>query len=287
MPPVNGEIPQVIVLPLHQLLGRAFGAIVIPGCDDRRLPASPEPPGNWSAAQRLELGLPSREALEAAQRAAWKRGPVQSLVRTAVAQRRCQRRARAAQPAGAGPRARPCARVHRRSAHAARCARASHPLSDALGRAAAAAQRVDQRHRGPAPPSLPLLRAAPARPAQRRRARCRGRQARPSATGCMRCSAISTRRCSRRPRATPASACLHRGRGRARHARVRPVGRRVPAFAAACPRCATATSTGSRAMRPRARSSSSPNPGRNSRWARCNWWAGSTASTACPTASPS
>ncbi len=71
VPPVMGEIPQVIVLPLHQLLGRAFGAIVIPGCDDRRLPASPEPPGNWSAAQRLELGLPSREALEAAQRAAW------------------------------------------------------------------------------------------------------------------------------------------------------------------------------------------------------------------------
>ena len=71
VPPAGDQAPRVIVLPLYQLLGRAFGAVVIPGCDDRRLPASPEPPGNWSAAQRLELGLPSRETLEAAQRAAW------------------------------------------------------------------------------------------------------------------------------------------------------------------------------------------------------------------------
>ena len=70
-PPTGGQQPQVVVLPLHQLLGREFGALVVPGCDDRRLPASPEPPGNWSKAQRAELGLPSREALEAAQRAAW------------------------------------------------------------------------------------------------------------------------------------------------------------------------------------------------------------------------
>ncbi|MDB5828493.1 MAG: nuclease superfamily protein, partial [Variovorax sp.] len=70
-PATGGQSPQVVVLPLHQLLGREFGAIVMPGCDDRRLPASPEPPGNWSKAQRDELGLPSREALEAAQRAAW------------------------------------------------------------------------------------------------------------------------------------------------------------------------------------------------------------------------
>jgi len=62
---------QVVVLPLHHLLGRSFGAVVVPGCDDQRLPAAPEPPGDWSAAQRVELGLPSREQLEAAQRAAW------------------------------------------------------------------------------------------------------------------------------------------------------------------------------------------------------------------------
>jgi ATP-dependent helicase/nuclease subunit B len=71
VPPAGDQAPKVVVLPLYQLLGRAFGAVVIPGCDDRRLPASPEPPGNWSAAQRLELALPSRETLEAAQRAAW------------------------------------------------------------------------------------------------------------------------------------------------------------------------------------------------------------------------
>ncbi len=71
VPPAGSETPLVVVLPLHQLLGRAFGAVVIPGCDDRRLPASPEPPGSWSAAQRAELGLASRETLEAAQRSAW------------------------------------------------------------------------------------------------------------------------------------------------------------------------------------------------------------------------
>ena len=67
----SDDAPQVVVLPLHQLLGRSFGALVVPGCDDRHLPASPEPPGTWTASQRAALGLPSREALEAAQRAAW------------------------------------------------------------------------------------------------------------------------------------------------------------------------------------------------------------------------
>ncbi|RZL92828.1 MAG: PD-(D/E)XK nuclease family protein [Variovorax sp.] len=71
VPPTGGQAPRVVVLPLHQLLGRVFGSVVIPGCDDRRLPASPEPPGNWSTAQRAELGLPSRLSLETAQRAAW------------------------------------------------------------------------------------------------------------------------------------------------------------------------------------------------------------------------
>jgi ATP-dependent helicase/nuclease subunit B len=69
--PSDADSPQVVVLPLHQLLGRAFGAVVVPGCDDQRLPASPEPPGDWNPAQRLALALPSREALEVAQRAAW------------------------------------------------------------------------------------------------------------------------------------------------------------------------------------------------------------------------
>ncbi|UST55550.1 UvrD-helicase domain-containing protein [Comamonadaceae bacterium OTU4NAUVB1] len=71
VPPAGGAASHVIVLPMQQLLGRAFDAVVMPGCDERRVPASPEPPGAWTAAQRLALGLPSREALEAAQRAAW------------------------------------------------------------------------------------------------------------------------------------------------------------------------------------------------------------------------
>ncbi len=62
---------QVVILPLAQLLGRPFGAVVLPGCDEVRLNPSPEPPGLWTAAQRAALGLPAREVLEAALRAAW------------------------------------------------------------------------------------------------------------------------------------------------------------------------------------------------------------------------
>ncbi|SCK57159.1 ATP-dependent helicase/nuclease subunit B [Variovorax sp. HW608] len=69
--PAESEPLQVVILPLHHLLGRPFAAVVVPGCDDQRLPASPEPPGDWSASQREALALPSREALEAAQRAGW------------------------------------------------------------------------------------------------------------------------------------------------------------------------------------------------------------------------
>ncbi len=62
---------QVVLLPLSQLLARPFTALVLPGCDEVRLAVSPEPPGAWTAAQREALGLPSRAALEAANRAAW------------------------------------------------------------------------------------------------------------------------------------------------------------------------------------------------------------------------
>lgn len=68
--PGMGE-PAVTVLPLAQLLGRAFASVVIPGCDDQRLPASPEPPGDWTEPQRAALGLPLRDTLAQAQRAAW------------------------------------------------------------------------------------------------------------------------------------------------------------------------------------------------------------------------
>ena len=62
---------QVVILPSSQLLGRAMGAVVFPGCDELRLPASPEPPGMWSAPQRALLGLPPREELGAIHRATW------------------------------------------------------------------------------------------------------------------------------------------------------------------------------------------------------------------------
>jgi ATP-dependent helicase/nuclease subunit B len=62
----------VVILPFPQLLARPFAALVLPGCDEVRLPAAPEPGGPWTAAQRQALGLPSREAIEAAQRAAWR-----------------------------------------------------------------------------------------------------------------------------------------------------------------------------------------------------------------------
>ncbi len=62
---------QAVLLPLAQMLGRDFAAVVLPGCDELRLPTSPDPAGLWTAAQRAALGLPTREALEAALRAAW------------------------------------------------------------------------------------------------------------------------------------------------------------------------------------------------------------------------
>ncbi len=63
---------QVVITPLSQLLARPFAALVLPGCDEIRLAASPEPPGAWTAAQRAGLGLPSRDALAASQLAAWR-----------------------------------------------------------------------------------------------------------------------------------------------------------------------------------------------------------------------
>ncbi|MDP3699578.1 MAG: PD-(D/E)XK nuclease family protein [Hylemonella sp.] len=63
---------QAVILPLAQMLGRPFGAAVLAGCDEVRLSASPEPAGLWTVAQRQALGLPAREALDAALRAAWR-----------------------------------------------------------------------------------------------------------------------------------------------------------------------------------------------------------------------
>lgn len=62
---------QVVILPLSQLLGRPMQAVVFPGADEVRLPVSPEPPGQWTTSQRQLLGLPSRDTLALAARAAW------------------------------------------------------------------------------------------------------------------------------------------------------------------------------------------------------------------------
>ena len=63
--------PAAVILPMAQLLGRDFGAVVAPGCDEARLQPSAEPPGQWTPAQREALGLPSREAMAEATRQAW------------------------------------------------------------------------------------------------------------------------------------------------------------------------------------------------------------------------
>jgi len=64
-------VEQAVILPMSQMLARPFGAAVIAGCDEVRLSVSPEPAGMWTAAQRLALGLPSRETLAEQARQAW------------------------------------------------------------------------------------------------------------------------------------------------------------------------------------------------------------------------
>ena len=69
--PVHPADAQVVLLPLTQLLGRPLAAVVLPGCDEVRLPMSPEPAGDWTPAQRELLGLPSRQQLADNARQAW------------------------------------------------------------------------------------------------------------------------------------------------------------------------------------------------------------------------
>ena len=61
--PTHPADAQVVVLPLTQLLGRPLTAVVLPGCDEVRLPMSPEPSGQWTPAQSALLGLPSRQQI--------------------------------------------------------------------------------------------------------------------------------------------------------------------------------------------------------------------------------
>ena len=69
--PPHPPVAQVVILPLSQLLGRPMQAVVLPGCDEIRLSVSPEPPGQWTPAQRVLIGLPLRQELADAQRSAW------------------------------------------------------------------------------------------------------------------------------------------------------------------------------------------------------------------------
>ena len=62
---------QVVIVPMNQLLGRAFAALVVPGCDEQHLNPAAEPPGRWTEAQRVALDLPTRRSLLVAAGAAW------------------------------------------------------------------------------------------------------------------------------------------------------------------------------------------------------------------------
>jgi ATP-dependent helicase/nuclease subunit B len=70
--PAPPDQEQVVILPFNQLLGRDVGAVVLAGCDEVRLAPSPEPAGQWTAAQREILDLSSREKLEQERRAGWR-----------------------------------------------------------------------------------------------------------------------------------------------------------------------------------------------------------------------
>ena len=69
--PPYPPLEQVVILPLSQMLGRPFAAVVLAGCDEARLPAAPEPPGRWTIPQRQALSLPTQESLRDQQRLAW------------------------------------------------------------------------------------------------------------------------------------------------------------------------------------------------------------------------
>jgi ATP-dependent helicase/nuclease subunit B len=69
--PAYPDQEQLVILPMSQMLGRPFAAVLLAGCDAVRLQSAPDPQGHWTAAQRLALGLPSREVLQAHVLAAW------------------------------------------------------------------------------------------------------------------------------------------------------------------------------------------------------------------------
>lgn len=61
----------VVLLPLSQLAARPFAAVVLAGCDEQRLSATPVIAGWWSRAQRQILGLPTPQDRAASLARAW------------------------------------------------------------------------------------------------------------------------------------------------------------------------------------------------------------------------
>jgi ATP-dependent helicase/nuclease subunit B len=63
--------PRVSLIPLSQVLGRRWDALVLPGCDERHLPWCPPDNSPWTALQRQQLGLPGDEQKSRLQSLAW------------------------------------------------------------------------------------------------------------------------------------------------------------------------------------------------------------------------
>jgi ATP-dependent helicase/nuclease subunit B len=71
-PPAFVDAPQVKLIPLSQVLGCAWDALVLPGCDEAHLPWCPVDSSPWTRSQREKLGLPTEEARSDAQGQAWR-----------------------------------------------------------------------------------------------------------------------------------------------------------------------------------------------------------------------
>ena len=63
--------PQVVILPLNQLLARPFAAVVIPGCDEVRVQTAPDLSGLLTPKQKAALALPTPEMQHTVTRQAW------------------------------------------------------------------------------------------------------------------------------------------------------------------------------------------------------------------------
>jgi ATP-dependent helicase/nuclease subunit B len=74
VPPLDADKSpsiRVSLIPLAQVLGREWDALVIPACDDAHLPWCPPDSSPWTARQRQALGLPSAAERSAVQQALW------------------------------------------------------------------------------------------------------------------------------------------------------------------------------------------------------------------------